>query len=69
MAGTVTDKLLDSRKKKADILKGRVVDDGGPDAAAGGPLSRTRSRSPRQGGGGRQSRSKRNKGGTAADFF
>ena len=69
MAGTVTDKLLDSRKKKADILKGRVVDDGGPDAAAGGPLNRRRPRSPRQGGGGRQSRSKRNKGGTAADFF
>ena len=68
MAGTVTDKLLESRKKKAEILKGKVVDDcGGPDAAAGGPLSRSRSRSPRQGG--RQSRSKRNKGGAAADFF
>ena len=68
MAGTVTDKLLDSRKKKAEILKGRVVDNcGGPDAAAGGPLSRSCSRSPRQGG--RHSRSKRNKGGAAADFF
>ena len=67
MAGTVTNKLLESRKKKAEILKGRVVEAGGPDAAAGGPLSRSRSRSPRQGG--RQSRSKRNKGGSAADFF